>query len=215
MGYQLGKIVNKAIAYQAIYQGESMDQLQQKVEEAKTKMAELNAKVSSTSNPDELKAYNQQIQALTAELASFLQSNVSAQQKCINNVMEEIKSIEIRKVCFNSTSEDIKAQLEDAIKSYISQNDSNFNDSEQMMQELSSFAGDEKEIQTVLRSKNSDSFKEVKPKNIELGELTEFGNVALPSHDQKLIITFRAQNGDLVQLQTNEKGKPDWVRGLD
>jgi hypothetical protein len=61
-----------------------------------------------------------------------------------------------------------------------------------MIQELSSFAGDEKEIQTVLRSKNSNSFKEVKPKNIELGELTEFGNVALPSHDQKLIITFRA-----------------------
>lgn len=60
-----------------------MDALQAKVAEAKLKMAELNGKLSATQNTEEINNYNTQIQALVADLANFLKTNVAAQQQCI------------------------------------------------------------------------------------------------------------------------------------
>lgn len=56
---------------------------------------------------------------------------------------------------------------------------------------------------------------ENKSKNIELGELTEFGNVAIPNNEQKLVVTFMAGNGEIIQLQTDQNGRPNWVKGID
>ena len=50
-------------------------------------------------------------------------------QKCINNVTDSINSVEIRKVCYNSTAADLNNSLEDVIKNYLGTNDINFTDS--------------------------------------------------------------------------------------
>jgi hypothetical protein len=41
-------------------------------------LEDLDAKLKATSNPDELKKYNDQINAIIAEISSFLSSNVVA-----------------------------------------------------------------------------------------------------------------------------------------
>lgn len=113
-----------------------MNELGTKVTEAKKQMAELNAKISATQEPSELKKYNDQIQQIVAELQTFLSTSTVAQQNCIKNVLNTVNSVEIKKVCFNSTSSDISQSLAEVIKNYISQNDKNFANSQQMLEEL-------------------------------------------------------------------------------
>lgn len=62
--------------------------------------------------------------------------------------------------------------LEDVVLNYIQQNDPNYEGSQQMLEELSDFAKDDSQIQTVIKQKGDESeYKEINRKNIELGEI--------------------------------------------
>lgn len=67
----------------------------------------------------------------------------------------------------------------------------------------------------MLKSKNDNDYKEVETKNIEVGEMTKFKNVAIPKKNQKLLMSFKRGNGDITFVTTNEKGKIKYVRGLE